>query len=247
MFQLMKCFPGSTEKKEEKKEEKKNEVVCSTYTKKECHSGTLEVFKDPVSEITICGGGRMRDITLKQSDLLIDVGIKLDNLIEVSGIEKPERILQFNIAPSIIKIDWSDGGVPNLPKSFWSELIDVLRAEKKRVVISCLGGHGRTGTTLAILANMMGVTKTDPVQFVRTNYCDEAVETKSQVEYIEKITGVKVEETPAKSYSYNNFYSSGHENGMWWKNYSNEKKDKKDEKKETENNDPYYNLEDSWF
>ncbi len=207
-----------SDKKEEKKGEKKEEKKESTYTysRKECHTGTVPVFKDPETGVEICGGGRWRDVVLKQSDLLIDIGIKLDNLIQISGLKKPWRLLKFNRVPAIIKIDWSDRGVPDLGREFWDELIQVIRTEKKRVVISCVGGHGRTGTALSILAALMGIVKTDPVKFVRDNYCDEAVETIKQILYVEEMTGIKVEEKSSKSYTtvYNNSYS----NSDWYNN-----------------------------
>jgi len=219
--------------KEDKKEKEKPKETYSVYKRNECHTGTVSVFKDPVSGVEICGGGRSRDIVLKQSDLLIDVGIKLDTPIQIFGLQNPLNLLNFNKVPSIIKIDWSDMGVPDLPKSFWKELIKVIRAEKKRVVISCLGGHGRTGTALSILAVMMGITKTDPVKFIREKYCKEAVESNSQLDYIEEMTGIKVEEKGAKSYTTTYTYPNYEWKDRWIETYGN-KKDEKNVDKVTE-------------
>jgi len=56
-----------------------------------------------------------------------------------------------------------------------------------RVLVHCMGGHGRTGTALAILLGLSGAMKKDPVAWLRKHYCEEAVETKKQIEYIQSL------------------------------------------------------------
>jgi len=229
-----------TEKKEEKKEEKKNDdkkVTYTTYTSSKCHNGTVLAFTDSKSKIDVCGGGKMRDVLVKKDDLFIDVGFHYDRLVETYGLKNGWKLEQHNKTEQVIKIDWSDGSYPNLSKKFWEELVKVIRTEKKRVVVSCQGGHGRTGTVLSILSVLMGAVKKeeDPVKFIREKYCKEAVETKVQCEYIENITGCKITEKP--SHSYGTIYSgygggSSYYNGTWWdekeklKNKEDNKKDK---------------------
>jgi protein-tyrosine phosphatase len=66
----------------------------------------------------------------------------------------------------------------------------------------CQGGHGRTGTALAILGCLLGVIPegADPVVWVREHYCLEAVETSKQISYIEKITERKVKATASSGW-----------------------------------------------
>ena len=87
-----------------------------------------------------------------------------------------------------------DGSVPTKPESF-KKLIaytaDALR-EGKSVHCGCIGGHGRTGLFLAALtAHMTG--DVDAIKTVRENYCEKAVETTTQVEFLMKHFGVNEE------------------------------------------------------
>jgi len=54
--------------------------------------------------------------------------------------------------------------------------------------IGCLGGHGRTGTALACLAVLAGHSPADAVAWVRTHYCDHAVETDDQAAFVLTVT-----------------------------------------------------------
>jgi hypothetical protein len=60
------------------------------------------------------------------------------------------------------------------------------KAATERVEIACGGGHGRTGTALAVLAVIDGVPPKDAVAFVRVNYHARAVETPWQRRYVER-------------------------------------------------------------
>jgi protein-tyrosine phosphatase len=81
-------------------------------------------------------------------------------------------------------VDWPDFGLPADPAAFLAALEDVMaRARRVDVVeLGCLGGHGRTGTALACLAALTGV-EGDPVEWVRSTYCENAVETDEQAEF----------------------------------------------------------------
>lgn len=61
---------------------------------------------------------------------------------------------------------------------------DALR-EGKKVHAGCIGGHGRTGLFFAALVAHMGVDD-DPIAYVRDNYCDKAVESKTQTDFLVK-------------------------------------------------------------
>lgn len=71
--------------------------------------------------------------------------------------------------------------------------------DDKRVFVGCIGGHGRTGVVLSALhAHMTGAK--DSVKYVRDNYCQKAVETSSQMEFLHKHFGIK-KESGSKVYS----------------------------------------------
>lgn len=54
----------------------------------------------------------------------------------------------------------------------------------KDVYMGCMGGWGRTGIALSLVAKTMG--EKDPVAFVREHYSRRAVETSEQAAYVEK-------------------------------------------------------------
>jgi hypothetical protein len=83
-------------------------------------------------------------------------------------------------------LDWPDFGLPRDPDALRRGLADlVTRAGTGEVAeIGCLGGHGRTGTALACLAVLTGVPATGAVAWVRSHYCDKAVETDAQEQFV---------------------------------------------------------------
>ena len=59
----------------------------------------------------------------------------------------------------------------------------------REVVVSCIGGHGITGTVLSIWAGLNGVE--NPIEYVRGHYCECAVETEEQEEFVEYYLSIK--------------------------------------------------------
>jgi len=70
--------------------------------------------------------------------------------------------------------------------------------EKAIVHVGCIGGHGRTGLVLAALHAHM-TKDPDAITHVRENYCNRAVESDDQVEFLVKHFGCKA---VAASHSY---------------------------------------------
>jgi hypothetical protein len=93
--------------------------------------------------------------------------------------------------PIIIRLDWPDMSTPDMSAADWNWLAGRIRALRRPLHVSCAMGHGRTGSCLAILAHMWGqIPKgADPVAWLRTAYCSEAIETAGQIAYIERMTG----------------------------------------------------------
>ena len=78
-----------------------------------------------------------------------------------------------------------DFEVPAVPKAQVEYVIRrTLQAamDGKRVYVGCMGGWGRTGLFLALLAKVCG--EDDPVAYVRLKYNARAVETEKQAAYI---------------------------------------------------------------
>jgi protein-tyrosine phosphatase len=78
----------------------------------------------------------------------------------------------------------------------------------KVVEVGCFGGHGRTGTLLAlIIGEVEGLNAPEAIKAIRTRYCDKAVETYDQVEGIARYLGgdvshIKADTSKISYYSY---------------------------------------------
>jgi hypothetical protein len=123
-----------------------------------------------------------------------DVGFYLDGswasaaLVSSPGFRPPfisRRSTQIVIYP------WPDLGLPRDPRRFKRALRWILEqaAMGRRVEIGCAGGHGRTGTTLAGLLILQGLTPRGALRRVRRSYCDEAVESREQAEMLRRLAG----------------------------------------------------------
>jgi len=78
----------------------------------------------------------------------------------------------------------------------------------RKVHCGCIGGHGRTGMFLSALVahrgSKIGIEfpdgfTDDPIAYVRKNYCDRAVESQSQVDFLVKEYGCKAAAPSKKS------------------------------------------------
>ncbi len=89
--------------------------------------------------------------------------------------------------PQEAVIDWPDMGVVALPCEFWKTLANYLATHKTRLLVFCVGGHGRTGTAIACLMVACGWKSDDAIRWIRKNYCSGAIESKVQEAYIWEI------------------------------------------------------------
>lgn len=85
--------------------------------------------------------------------------------------------------PADVVVPTQDFSVPN--KEELEEGLDravTLMLLGRPVYIGCMGGIGRTGLFMAVLAKAFGIT--DPVAYVRKNYMPHAVETQAQKRFV---------------------------------------------------------------
>lgn len=101
-------------------------------------------------------------------------------------------VAEYGSMPTL-DVTWEDYGIPELDKVWWEDLVAKLKVFDGHVAIYCQGGHGRTGTALAILATLGGVVPPghDAVAWLRKIYCKQIVESGAQIRYIEQMTGIK--------------------------------------------------------
>lgn len=113
----------------------------------------------------------------------------LSNFTSTTGLDVPWTNGKKAAPWPMAYLEWHDYGVP---ESFdttitvlewtWQQILD-----GKRVETGCLGGHGRTGTFLALLLVKQGVKPGTACTQVWDEYCEEAIESKSQVELIVRV------------------------------------------------------------
>lgn len=103
---------------------------------------------------------------------------------------------------NILCIDWPDMEAPDLDRQFWESLVLDLKNVQGDAAIFCMGGHGRTGTALSALIQVSGyepaLASGDVIQWVRYTYCQDAVETSSQVDYLRTVLGVRTQNAPSR-------------------------------------------------
>lgn len=84
-------------------------------------------------------------------------------------------------------IRWPDFRTPRDPDLAREVLYEAwVRAGRYRVEIACGRGRGRTGTALACLAVVDGLTPSEAIDYVRRHYHPRAVETPWQRRFVER-------------------------------------------------------------
>lgn len=153
---------------------------------KACHIDGKEVLV--IKEGHICAGS-------KSTPGAYDARISLGTEHEEQGIMDLwygaealfKNAQQFTTTPPpTLRLDWRDQDAPALALGFWKALYKDLGKIKGQCLVHCMGGHGRTGTGLSILLWLNGYTG-DPVEYLRKNYCEKAVESETQIEYLKEL------------------------------------------------------------
>jgi len=120
---------------------------------------------------------------LNRFDVLLNLTykpVRQHHKIPIPELKRFERIDRF----VELLLDWPDMGVTRLSLKFWQELIKWLQAREYKMLVCCVGGHGRTGTAIASLMVAMGSAPEDAIDWVHDHYCRKAIETQGQQNYI---------------------------------------------------------------
>jgi protein-tyrosine phosphatase len=165
-----------------------------------CHSGNVYVFD--IGNAQIFAGGTTRDAKVWDCDVMMPCisAYVVPPLNPITAKLFPHFAKAFN--RPIIPVDSFDGQPPTLLRIEWQALVQDMLAlpNPTRFLVFCQGGHGRTGTVLSVLYGMTHPDDGDPVAIIRGLYCKEAVETDSQIAYIEDMTHIKVDAKPARTF-----------------------------------------------
>jgi hypothetical protein len=155
-----------------------------------CHKGTHKIFTS--GNLTVHAGGLNRDVKLWPEALWLNcTGSRVGGPpFEIYGFTP--QIFRTAVQREIV-IDWPDYSTPEMARNFWNTLqqeFTLMAAPGPLdVIVFCDGGHGRTGTALAVLLALYGITNT-PIAFVRDTYCEFAIETIKQEYYVNRVTGL---------------------------------------------------------
>ena len=103
----------------------------------------------------------------------------------------PAKTAEYTTEPPVyIPLDWPDFQAPSKVgasfwQALWAELPEGTPEQPAKIVVCCMGGHGRTGTCLAALMIVgAGMSAPNAVNLVRLNHCVSAVESDTQVNYL---------------------------------------------------------------
>jgi len=165
--------------------------------KNNCHTGNILVFETE-DGIKVYGGGSSRngcwyrmtpqpDLAIGPSDVVLRYSPHNipDGWVTSDRYEKTETV--------IVSINWPDYNIPtSFDKRDWYNLVqDIYDNDVKTVSCQCVGGHGRTGVQLAILAHLLipdnkkeWKDSAELIMWVRERMCVHEVETEKQQQYV---------------------------------------------------------------
>lgn len=178
---------------------KGTQVPAVTTPSKPCHeNGTLIFERDGTQFFA----GKYTGVSDRSYDLIIDLAKSVNSSIKGTNLDGHLKSFADEASAKILHIDWPDFGVIKWKRERFEKLLAAIKNDNiGTVYICCIGGHGRTGSMMTILAGISGaVPKGEcPVQWLRDLYCENVVESAGQLDYIEEVTGLKVTSEPGKS------------------------------------------------
>jgi protein-tyrosine phosphatase len=190
----------------------------TTYYYSECHKGNVFIFQH--KNIHFHAGGINRQAKEVPGWLTINLTISgsfgVEPKLQYHGFKA--KYLEKWRVPLGIHIPIQDFKYPHWPREFWLDLVKELEKlaqnkEELNVLVVCDGGHGRTGLVMGILLGLL-TTERNPIEHLRKIYCNSAVETQEQAEYVKKITGKNFD---PKAFSYSKGYGAAGGAGYGYK------------------------------
>ena len=137
-------------------------------------------LKLPGTDFVIYGGSCLSP-AIKDADVYIGFD---------SGMRFTQRHWPWKKGVEVL-FEVQDMGVPKNAEEF-RKLVGWTKKQVEsgvKVHCGCIGGHGRTGMFFAALVSEFD--EKDAIAYVRKNYCDRAVESSSQVNFLHDSFGVK--------------------------------------------------------
>jgi hypothetical protein len=139
-----------------------------------CHNGPVEIVKN-----LFCGGEG-------EALAMVSAPIRVDTLIPLNRMDAV--LWNKGFRGEILYYPIADFGI--LPDDVLQDLVEkILKriSSGKKVGLFCMGGHGRTGYVAAVVLGKLG--HKDPIKFLRSRYCRNAVESDMQIQHIADVLG----------------------------------------------------------
>lgn len=196
---------------------KSTPTVTTTWVKSCDHKGITPLFTETDAD------GNRREYVIADVDSAntceADVALDLNDNIKNSIITRaPAKYMVLNEASAnmdVVKFNWPDYQAIKAPLSFWLKLFELL-PKNGRVMITCHGGHGRSGTCLAAILVARGMTSGQAMEYVRTVHCSKAVESQSQENYLITLAVERELRNLDKSMVADALLEITQANGMFW-------------------------------
>ncbi len=178
------------------KKKRKHRKGKARHRKEFCHPRTNNaVFS--YGKATLYAGGFAKGAKIVQGMAVVDLAMMADerDLANIFAVNKEaETAFSRTIKPErtnspILTMFIPDYAAPSWGREVWTDLaadlMDLMN-NGTDILVACMGGHGRTGMAVAILAGLMrpDIIGDDPLTWIRSVYCWEAVETLEQERYI---------------------------------------------------------------
>ena len=182
-----------------------NKTTTTAKSKlKECHVGNKQIVQlEDEGSGWLLAGGWSRGAIIRGNQAVIDLtGTRTLTSQDIEPANNAGRMAFKNILKSvgttvpILHLYIKDFDTPNDMKEYhWLALADDVKAimsEGKDVLVACQGGHGRTGMVVAMLAYILrpDIVGVDPITWLREHYCQDVVETTSQISYVYDMLGL---------------------------------------------------------
>lgn len=153
-----------------------------------------------IEGVRFYGASRVRLNAKTLAEVNADLLVNLTGLSLYDGSNQPIKrapdkwkelrdYFQPNQVEEIV-IDWPDMGTIKAGPYFWAQFFRLIKEnQKKNVVVFCIGGHGRTGTFVgSMMTVMLGIHGGKAIRAIREGYCQQAVETRQQEDYVRSMT-----------------------------------------------------------
>jgi hypothetical protein len=163
---------------------------CTHWRQKFNLQGGVRVFASAWMDKPICESSSKKGFQgTADIGFYLDTRWASDRLLISPGTKVPFR-KQRSVDSDLILYPWPDYGIPKDTRRLIRTLKWLLaQATKGQIVeVGCMGGHGRTGTVLAALLALQGVSARSAIRRVRRNYCEEAIESDRQFAFIRGLT-----------------------------------------------------------